>query len=115
MSVGWPMGFHTTVEKPILNHYFLRVDMLPLTLSENDRATWRYSPHFVYFHFVPWPSRLEQQNTPTAFLQRGKTTLTGVLNMTVNKASVMLELWGMWSTPSLQSLPGPRWSGRGCS
>ena len=21
--------------------------------------------------------------------------------------TVMLELWGMWSTPSLQSLPGP--------
>ena len=23
---------------------------------------------------------------------------------------VMLELWGMWSTPSLPSLPGPLWS-----
>ena len=24
---------------------------------------------------------------------------------------VMLELWGMWSTPSLALLPGPLWSG----
>ena len=23
----------------------------------------------------------------------------------------MLELWGMWSTPSLPSLPGPLWPG----
>ena len=23
----------------------------------------------------------------------------------------MLELWGMWSTPSLPTLPGPLWSG----
>ena len=27
------------------------------------------------------------------------------------EASVMLELWGMWSTPSLPLLPGPLWSG----
>ena len=24
---------------------------------------------------------------------------------------VMLELWGMWSTPSLPLLPGPVWAG----
>ncbi len=24
---------------------------------------------------------------------------------------VMLKLWGMWSTPSLPSLPGPLWPG----
>ena len=24
-----------------------------------------------------------------------------------NKQSLMLELWGMWSTPSFPSLPGP--------
>ena len=23
----------------------------------------------------------------------------------------MLKLWGMWSTPSLSSLPGPLWPG----
>ena len=26
------------------------------------------------------------------------------------KAPVMLELWGMWSTPSLPLLPGPLWT-----
>ena len=28
-----------------------------------------------------------------------------------DEASVMLELWEMWSTTSLPSLPGPLWSG----
>ena len=27
------------------------------------------------------------------------------------EAPVMLELWGMWSTPSLLLLPGPLWPG----
>ena len=27
------------------------------------------------------------------------------------QASVILELWGMWSTPSLPSLPGQLWPG----
>ena len=54
------------------------------------------------------PSRLVLQNTPTAFLQIGKTPSTNVLDMTLNKydgeVPVMLELWGMWSTPSLSSV-----------
>ena len=28
-----------------------------------------------------------------------------------DEAPVMLELWGMWSTPSLQSLANPLWHG----
>ena len=28
------------------------------------------------------------------------------------ESPVMLELWGMQSTPSLPSLPGPLWPGR---
>ena len=41
---------------------------------------------------------------------------TSVLDMTLNNQSdsqvpVMLELWGMWSTPSLPSFPDPLWSG----
>ena len=32
---------------------------------------------------------------------------TGVLDMTLN--NLTLELWGMWSTPSLLSLPGLHW------
>ena len=45
----------------------------------------------------------------TAPLQRGKTPhLTSVLDMTLNN---LMELWGMRSTPSLPSLPGPLWLG----
>ena len=43
-------------------------------------------------------------------LQRAKTPSTSVLDMTLNNP-IMLELWGMWSTPSLPSFPGPFWSG----
>ena len=28
-----------------------------------------------------------------------------------DEVPAMLELWGMWSTPLLPSLPGPLWSG----
>ena len=62
------------------------------------------------------PSRLGLKNTPTALLQRGKTPTLNKCPGYVTKQSdgevqVMLELWGMRSTPSLPSLPGPLWPG----
>ena len=48
--------------------------------------------------------------TPTAPLQRSKTPTLSVLDMTLNDP-VMLELWGMQSTPSLPLLPGLLWPG----
>ena len=45
-----------------------------------------------------------------AYLQRGKTPSKCVMDMTLNTL-VMLELWGMQSTPLLPSLPGPLWPG----
>ena len=58
------------------------------------------------------PSRLWQWNTPTASLQRGKTSPpVHVLDMTDIKPcdgkAPALEIRGMWSTPSLPLLPGP--------
>ena len=54
-------------------------------------------------------------NTLTAFLQRGKINLNVCpgydTNQSDGKAPVILELWGIWSTPSLPSLPGPLWPG----
>ena len=46
-------------------------------------------------------------------LQREKTPLTSVLDMTLNNQMVrfQLELWGMRSTPSLPLLPGRLWPG----
>ena len=41
-------------------------------------------------------------------LQRGKTPLTNVLDMTLKN---LLGLWKMRRTPLLPSLPGPRWPG----
>ena len=52
----------------------------------------------IVHHSPRWPSRLGLQNTPTSSLQKGKTTPTSVLDMTLNNLMiVMLELWGMWS------------------
>ena len=51
------------------------------------------------------------KNTLTASLQ--KTSPTSVLYMTLNNGEVpvMLEVWGMRSTPLLPLLPGPLWPG----
>ena len=62
------------------------------------------------------PSRLGLLNTPTASLQRGKTPPTNECPRYDTKqcdgeVQLMLELLGMWSTPSLPSLPGPLWLG----
>ena len=58
-----------------------------------------------------WPCQLGILNTQTASLQRGKTPPVSVLDMTLSKSDsevpIMLELWGMWSTPSLPLFPGP--------
>ena len=55
-------------------------------------------------------SQLGLYNTPTASLQRGKTpTSKRVLDMTLSNLMVILELWGIRSTPSLPLLPGSLW------
>ena len=54
-------------------------------------------------------SRPGLQNIPTASLQRGKTPPMSILDRTLN--NLMVELWGMWSTPLLTSLLGPFWPG----
>ena len=60
-------------------------------------------------------SRLEPQNTPTASLQRSKTSSINKcprydIKQSDGEAPVMLELWGINSTPSLPLLPGPLWT-----
>ena len=61
------------------------------------------------------PCRLGLWNTPTISLQRAKTPLQRVswygTNPSDGEVSVMMELWGMQSTPSLPSLPGQLWPG----
>ena len=70
----------------------------PIELFENDL-------------YLIWPSRPGLQDTPTAFLQRGKTPSTSVLIMTLNKsngeAPVIQDFWVMRSTLSLPSLLDP--------
>ena len=57
----------------------------------------------------------ELLNTPTASLQRSKTPPKECpgyeTKQSEGKVSVMLELWGMRSTPLLPLLPGPVWPG----
>ena len=76
-----------------------------------------------------WSSRLVQQNTPTASLQRDKTPLTNASRLVLyntptaslqrgkcprcdikpsdGKAPSMLKIWRIRNTASLPSLPGP--------
>ena len=65
------------------------------------------------FTRLNWPSQLELQNTPTASLHRGKTPpykCPGYdMKQSDGEALVIMELWEMWSTPSLPLLPGPLW------
>ena len=55
------------------------------------------------------------QSAGAVVYTNSKTPSTSVLDMTLNYLMVgflvMLELWGMWSTPLLPSLPGRLWPG----
>ena len=51
-----------------------------------------------------WPSTVEGQDSPNKCPRYNTKSSNG-------EAPVMLELWVMWSTPSLPSLPGPLWLG----
>ena len=62
------------------------------------------------------PSQPGLQNTPTVSLQRSKTPPNECpdydTKQSDGEALVMLKIWGVWwSTPSLESLPGPLWPG----
>ena len=57
------------------------------------------------------PSWLGLYNTPTASRQRGNESSGYDIKQSSGKVLVMLELWRMWNTPSLTSLPGPLCSG----
>ena len=76
---------------------------------------------YCYYYFTPCeffstallPSWLGVQNTLTAPLQRGKIPPNECpvydTKQSDGEVPVMLELWGMQSTPLLPSLPGPLW------
>ena len=62
-----------------------------------------------------WSSRLGLQNSLTASLQMGKTPspneCPGYDTKQSDGEALVLEFWGMWSSSSLPSLPGPLWPG----
>ena len=69
--------------------------------------------YLTAYKLIILPSRLRLKNTPTASLQRDKTTPNECPVYDTKKSDgevpAKLELWGMQSTPSLLSLPGPLW------
>ena len=72
---------------------------------------WRQELNFFTF----WPNQLGLQNALTASLQRDKIPPYGCpgydIKQSDGEAPVMLEHWGMRSTPLLPLLPGPLWPG----
>ena len=70
----------------------------------------------IKMHHIQYrlPSQLGLKNILTASQLRGKIPSPNECSGYDTKQSdgdilVMLELWGMWSTLSLPSLPGPLW------
>ena len=87
-------------------------------------GTWRVAKPVAYSDDAFFPistsilcpvGRGSRIHRPTAPLQRGKTPpneCTGYdTKQSDGEVPAMLELWGMQSTPSLPSLPGPLWPG----
>ena len=72
----------------------------------------KYSKSFDSSKYV-WQKQLRLQNTPNASLQRDKIPFNKCpgydTKQSNGEAQVMLELWGIWSNPSLLSLSGPFW------
>ena len=66
-------------------------------------SLWTHSHLFILFLSMP----------TIASLHRGKNLPNECPGYDTKQSEVpvMLELWGMWSTPSLPLLPGPLWSG----
>ena len=63
----------------------------------------------VHIYLSLLPSRIGlENNTPIASLLRSKTQPQRVIMKIIY---LMVELWGMWRTPSLPSLPGQLWPG----
>ena len=58
---------------------------------KNSLGTWLCDIIYSWLIELFWLSRLGLQNTPTAFLQWGKTPQTNVLDMTLNNLKVKLR------------------------
>ena len=75
------------------NEAVLQITVIRASTSQSP-VGWGYRIHWLY-------------------LCRGvMASLLSVLDMSLNnliEGSVMLDLWGMWSTPLLPSLPDPLW------
>ena len=87
----------------IVNNHFQQFNTSHLVVISNFKS-----------QSIRWPSMLELQNIPTGYLYRGKTFPSKCLGYDTKQSdgegSVMLELWGLRSTPSLTWFPGLLWS-----
>ena len=78
-------------------------------------CTLRQALSSIYCQYFIWLSQLGLQNALWLHLSREVRHPNECPDYDTRKfdgeAPVMLELWGMWSTSSLPSLPGPLWAG----
>ena len=70
--------------------------LLKLALLSGCTVSWDCRMHWLHLcrGVRPFPNKCPVYNT----------------KLSDDEVSIMLKLWGMWSTPSLPSLPGPLWS-----
>ena len=106
----------------MVNLYY-RTFTIENILCYNRKTIAIYFIKFDYYRFTvdrictPFnlPICLGLQNTPTACLQRCKSTASECRRYDTKQfdgeAPVMLRLWGIWSTPYSSLLTGPLWPG----
>ena len=100
---------HKTVVRPLASHLTNhpgqtnKKQLTERDVRRNSQPTFSYELQQVNSSTLCWhwmlfrgparsrPSRLRQQNTPTVSLQRGKTHLTSVLDMTLSNLMVSLQ------------------------
>ena len=101
------------------NHYTVDTRDLEVNEFELQLHTFTYGliplgKVWASFSITKKPNQFAH-SAPIASLQRGKTPANEFpwydTKQSNGEVLVMLELWGMWSTPSLPLLPGPLWPG----
>ena len=94
-----------TISETVLQS--IAVNLMSSTWRVLSKLSISQSSEVCHLHNLGLPNQPGLQNTLIASLQKGKTPPMSILNNLGGEASVILELWGMQSTPTLPSLPGP--------
>ena len=101
-------------------YYYLDCRLLSLFVNVNCSVVHSYSLNFLKFEMAylhpmsgpgGWGSRIHRELLSRRIAPPHNESPVDDSNQSDAEDLVMMELWGMQSTPSLPSLPCPLWSG----